>query len=79
MKLDYPIDKFPEKWIPTTFQIASEVFTEQNQMINSTMKMVRRKIQESYSQQIEFMYSPSGSDIVNPLNIDAIKGILPFD
>lgn len=70
---------FPEKWIPVTFQIAPELFTEQNQMINSSMKMVRHKIQEHYSKQIEYMYSPSGSNIVNHLNVDAIKGLLPFD
>lgn len=72
-------NQFPEKWIPITFQIAAEVFSEQNLLINSSMKMVRHKIQETYASQIEFMYSTSGSNIVNPLNVDAIKGLLPFD
>jgi len=72
-------NQFPEKWIPSTFQIAAELFTEQNQLINSSMKMVRHKIQDAYAKQIEFMYSPSGSNIVNSLNVDAIKGLLPFD
>ncbi|MCK5821915.1 MAG: AMP-binding protein [Bacteroidales bacterium] len=72
-------NQFPEKWIPTTFQIAPELFTEQNHLINSSMKMVRHKIQETYAKQIEFMYSTSGSNIVNPLNVDSIKGLLPFD
>ncbi|MEE1214717.1 MAG: AMP-binding protein, partial [Bacteroidaceae bacterium] len=30
---------FPERWLPTCFAVLSEPFTEQNQMINSTMKM----------------------------------------
>ncbi|MEA1876553.1 MAG: AMP-binding protein [Bacteroidota bacterium] len=72
-------NQFPEKWIPITFQIASEVFSEQNLLINSSMKMVRHKIQETYARQIEFMYSTSGSNIVNPLNVEAVKGLLPFN
>ena len=32
---------FPDRWLPTCFAVLAEPFTEQNQMINSTMKMVR--------------------------------------
>ena len=39
---------FPDRWLPTTFAILPEPFTEQNQMINSTMKMVRGKIEKAY-------------------------------
>ena len=30
--------KFPGKWIPSNFQIIAEEFSEDNQMINSTLK-----------------------------------------
>ena len=71
-------NQFPEKWIPTTFQIAPESFTEQNKMINSTMKMVRHKINEVYHDRIEFMYSPEGYHVSNPMNRDAVRKYLPF-
>ncbi|MCD6331741.1 MAG: AMP-binding protein [Bacteroidales bacterium] len=66
-------NQFPEKWIPVTFQIATEDFSDENQMINSALKMVRHKIQEVYHKQIEFMYTPTGSKIVNELNLHAIE------
>ena len=49
--------KFPEKWIPSTYRIMEEPFSEQNKMINSTMKMVRHNIVEKYNADIEYMYA----------------------
>jgi long-chain acyl-CoA synthetase len=72
-------NQFPEKWIPSTFQIVNEPFTEQNQMINSTMKMVRRKIQEVYHDKLEVMYTPEGSNSVNEINLQTVKKYLPFN
>jgi long-chain acyl-CoA synthetase len=68
--------KFPEKWLPSTFRIIEEPFSEQNKMINSTMKMVRYKIVENYSNDIELMHSKDGNKIVYERNIDSIKSIL---
>jgi long-chain acyl-CoA synthetase len=72
-------NQFPEKWIPSTFQIVPEPFTEQNHMINSTMKMVRHKIQEAYHDKIEVMYTSDGSNSVNDINRQTIKKYLPFN
>ena len=72
-------NQFPEKWIPSTFQIVDEPFTEQNHMINSTMKMVRHKIQEVYHDRIELMYTPEGSNSVNETNKEAVRKYLPFN
>ena len=69
-------DKFPEKWIPSTFRIIEEAFSEQNQMVNSTMKMVRHKITEYYIDEIEFMYSKDGNKPVNERNIKTISKFL---
>ena len=69
--------QFPEKWIPTTFQVVSEEFSDKNQMINSTLKMVRHKIQEVYQDRIDFMYSPGGADIVNKMNVETVSELLP--
>jgi long-chain acyl-CoA synthetase len=50
-------NKIPERWIPSTFQIAPELFSAQNHMINTTMKMVRHKIQEVYPDKLNVMYN----------------------
>ena len=64
---------FPERWLPTCFAVLSEPFTEQNQMINSTMKMVRGKIEKFYADRIEFLYSAEGKQIFNEKNLDSLK------
>jgi len=64
---------FPERWLPSTFAILDEPFTEQNQMINSTMKMVRGKIEKFYAERIKFLYSAEGKQIFNEKNLEAIK------
>ena len=64
---------FPERWLPSTFAILPEAFTEQNQMINSTMKMVRGKIEKAYADRIEFLYSAEGKQIFNEKNLDSLK------
>ncbi len=61
---------FPERWLPSTFIIANEPFSEQNRMINSTMKMVRSKVEEVYRERIQYAYTPEGKDIFNKFNID---------
>ena len=53
--LDYQ-GKFQEKWIPNVYRFVDEAFTEQNKMVNSTMKMVRFKIVEHYEDLIGQMY-----------------------
>ena len=64
---------FPERWLPSTFAILPEAFTEQNQMINSTMKMVRGKIEKAYADRIEFLYSAEGKQIFNDKNLESLK------
>ncbi len=51
-------NSFPNKWIPSNFRIVDEHFSEKNKMINSTMKMVRFKITETYKELIDNMYKP---------------------
>jgi long-chain acyl-CoA synthetase len=63
---------FPHRWLPTCFAVLAEPFTEQNQMINSTMKMVRGKIEKAYADRIEYMYTPEGKQLLNPRNIEAL-------
>ena len=64
---------FPERWLPATFAVLAEPFTEQNQMINSTMKMVRGKIEKAYAARLEYIYTSEGKQIYNQQNLDALK------
>ena len=64
---------FPERWLPSTFAVLPEPFTEQNQMINSTMKMVRGKIEKAYADRIDFLYSAEGKQIFNAKNLESLK------
>lgn len=65
--------KFPERWLPITFAVLEEPFSEKNQMINSTMKMVRPKIEKYYKERIEELYKPEGKNIYHDKNIVALK------
>ncbi|HEK86405.1 MAG TPA: long-chain fatty acid--CoA ligase [Candidatus Aminicenantes bacterium] len=60
--------KFPVRWLPATFAVLGEGFTEQNRLMNSTLKIVRPKIVEFYKNRIEFMFTSEGKDILNHQN-----------
>jgi long-chain acyl-CoA synthetase len=47
--------RFPGKWLPTTFAILGEPFSEANRLLNSTLKMVRWRIVQNYKDRIDFM------------------------
>lgn len=63
---------FPERWLPTTFAILPEPFTEQNGMVNSTMKIVRNKVEKHYIDRINYLYTPEGKNPINAINRDSI-------
>ncbi|MCQ2973730.1 MAG: AMP-binding protein [Bacteroidales bacterium] len=52
--------KFPRQWIPSVFRILPEAFSEQNHMVNSTMKIVRFKVIQTYSEELKSMYTHEG-------------------
>jgi len=60
---------FPERWLPATFILSQDSFTEQNRMINSTMKLVRSKVEDAYKERINFAYTPEGKNIYNKYNL----------
>ena len=64
---------FPERWLPSTFAVLPEAFTEQNGMMNSTMKVVRGKVEKFYSDRIDHLYTPEGKIILNEKNIASLK------
>lgn len=63
---------FPHRWLPSTFAVLPEPFTEQNGMINSTMKVVRGKVEKAYADRINYMYTPEGKNIFNEMNLSSL-------
>ncbi|WP_085536062.1 AMP-dependent synthetase/ligase [Massilibacteroides vaginae] len=59
---------FPERWLPATFAVLPEAFTEQNGMVNSTMKVVRGKVEKTYANRIDALYTSEGKDPLNNEN-----------
>ena len=41
-------------------------------MVNSTMKIVRNKVEKAYADRIEHMYTPEGKNILNEMNINSL-------
>lgn len=66
-------DMFPERWLPATFALLDEPFTEQNGMVNSTLKVVRGKVEKYHQNRIEFLYTPEGKNIINIQNVETLS------
>ena len=67
---------FPDRWLPAAFAILPEPFTEQNGLVNSTMKVVRNKVEEHFRDRLEYLYTPEGRDLKNPKNLASLKKIV---
>lgn len=64
---------FPERWLPSSVAVLKEPFTEQNHLINSTMKMVRGKIEKAYADRLLLVYTAEGKKMDNQQNLDALS------
>ncbi|MBR6632641.1 MAG: AMP-binding protein, partial [Alistipes sp.] len=69
-------DEFPDRWVPAVIAIADEPFTEQNGLVNSTMKVVRNKVEKHFTDAIAHAYTPEGKAVDNNRNILALKNYL---
>jgi long-chain acyl-CoA synthetase len=58
--------------LPSAIAVLPEPFTEQNQMINSTMKMVRGKIEKAYQHRIDALYTAEGKKLLTQENLSAL-------
>ncbi|MFN8208061.1 MAG: AMP-binding protein [Bacteroidales bacterium] len=67
---------FPQRWMPPAIGVLNEAFTEDNHMMNSTLKMVRGKITEHYKARIEYLYTPEAKIITNRQNLEAMQKLL---
>ena len=64
---------FPERWLPSAIGLCDEEFTIANKMMNSTMKIVRGKVEEHYADLLDYLYTAEGKDIHNARNLEALK------
>ncbi len=63
--------RIPAQWIPASFEIITREFSEEDKLINSTMKLVRHKVTELYQDRIDLMYDEKNSH--NKRNLAAVK------
>ena len=63
---------FPERWLPSAIGICDQEFTIANKMMNSTMKIVRGKVEEHYADLLDYLYTAEAKDICNPRNLAAL-------
>ena len=63
---------FPERWLPAAVCVLPEPWTEQNHFLNSSMKVVRGRVEEAYKANMEFAYTPEGKSIVNDMNLASL-------
>ncbi len=64
-KLDH---LFPQRWLPAASIILPEPMSEHNKLINSTMKVVRGKVESYFKEEIDFLYTPQGRDFFSDQN-----------
>lgn len=63
---------FPERWLPTAVCVLPEPWTEKNHFLNSSMKVVRGRVEETYKANMEFAYTTEGKSIVNKMNLASL-------
>ncbi len=64
--------EFPERWLPAAVCVLPEPWTEQNHFLNSSMKVVRGRVEEAYKANMDYAYTPEGKNIVNDMNIASL-------
>ena len=64
--------EFPERWLPAAVCVLPEPWTEQNHFLNSSMKVVRGRVEEAYKENMAFAYTPEGKNIVNDMNLASL-------
>jgi len=67
---------YPHRWLPAAIGILKDGFTEENQMMNSTMKIVRNKIIGKHDELLKYLYTSEAKNICNTRNIETILSML---
>lgn len=69
-------EEFPDRWVPAVITFADEAFTEQNGLVNSTMKVVRNKVEKHFASNIEHAYTAEGKAVDNEKNLASLRKLL---
>ncbi|HCI54768.1 MAG TPA: AMP-binding protein [Bacteroidales bacterium] len=64
---------FPQRWLPVAIGVLEEAWTEENGLMNSTMKIMRGKITEKYADLINYLYTPVAKVITNERNMEEVE------
>ena len=67
------VSMFPQRWLPVAIGILEEGFTEDNGLMNSTMKIVRAKIMDKYQDLIDYLYTPDAKAVTNERNVEQVE------
>ena len=69
-------EEFPHRWLPGALAIVDEAFTEKNGLVNSTMKIVRNKVETYFKDRIDDLYTPEGKKLTSEKNLASLKKLL---
>jgi long-chain acyl-CoA synthetase len=64
---------FPQRWLPVATGVLEESWTEENGLMNSTMKIVRGRIMEKYMELIDYLYTLDAKVITNERNTEEVE------
>jgi long-chain acyl-CoA synthetase len=67
---------FPQRWLPVAVGVLEESWTEENGLMNSTMKIVRGKIMDKYQELIDYLYTPDAKVITNERNLEEVEKMM---
>ncbi len=63
---------FPDRWLPSALAVVPEAFSERNGLVNSTMKVVRGKVEKYYEDRIDYSYTVEGKNLFNEKNMASL-------
>ena len=63
---------FPERWLPAAICVLPEPWTEQNHFLNSSMKVVRGRVEEAYKDHMAYAYTTEGKSVINKMNLASL-------
>jgi long-chain acyl-CoA synthetase len=64
---------FPQRWLPVAIAVLEESWTEENGLMNSTLKIVRGKLTDKYQELIDYLYTPDAKVITNERNLEEVE------
>jgi len=70
------LEAVSDQWIPSVFEIIPDEFSEENGLVNSTMKLVRYRVAEFYKERIEAMYADN--NFFNERNLAAMEKLFGY-